>query len=76
MEGVFNGSFVPSELRKHLEAVIGMADEEGEKESFCEGGEEKAVDFQGSWTESWIVVQFTMAINKRHQYKSLSLGKP
>ena len=37
---MFNGSFVPSGLRKHLEAVIDMADEEGEKESFCEGGEE------------------------------------
>ena len=40
MEGALNGSFVPSGLRKHLEAVIDMADEEGEKESFCEGGEE------------------------------------
>ena len=40
MEAVFNGLFVPSGLRKHLEAVIDMAEEEGEKESFCEGGEE------------------------------------
>ena len=37
--------FVPPGLRKHLEAVIDMAEEEGEKESgsFGEGGEEEEI---------------------------------
>ena len=36
----FNRTFVLSGLRKHLEAVIDMAEEEGERESFSEEGEE------------------------------------